>query len=75
MERPAATMTKGDETLFTVSQAARLCGVTTETLRAWIDEGLVRTVRRPGGIERFTEAEVARARAALGFSQCHVGSG
>lgn len=40
--------------------AARLGGVSTKTIRAWIRRGILRGVRLPNGHWRIPEGEIAR---------------
>ena len=47
-------------TLFTVRAAADRLGVGYSTLKQWIYDGAVRTVRTRGGHHRLTELEVQR---------------
>ena len=47
-------------TLFTVRAAAARLGVGYSTLKQWIYDGAVRTVRTRGGHHRLTELEVQR---------------
>lgn len=42
--------------LFTAREAARMLGVSYPTIKKWILEGRLRTVRTPGGHHRVTEA-------------------
>jgi excisionase family DNA binding protein len=46
------------EPMLTPGQAARICGVTRETLRRWEVRGLLSVVRTPGNQRRYREAEV-----------------
>jgi len=41
-----------------VSQAAAELGVSPNTLRAWVDKGLVPAVRLPSGARRFTREQL-----------------
>jgi excisionase family DNA binding protein len=52
--------------LMTVSQAARLLGVSVSSLRAWAAAGLVPHVRTPGGHRRFRHEELDEWMAARG---------
>ena len=47
-------------TLFTVRAAADRLGIGYSTLKQWIYDGAVRTVRTRGGHHRLTELEVQR---------------
>lgn len=45
--------------LFTISEAARLVGVSEATLRLWEREGLIRPIRSQGRYRRYTERDIA----------------
>ncbi len=44
--------------LLTISQAAAQLGVHQNTLRSWVDKGLVPATRLPSGYRRFTLAQL-----------------
>lgn len=46
--------------LLTRRQVASLFGVSASTVTRWAHQGLLRSVRTPGGHYRFPEAEVKR---------------
>jgi len=45
---------------YTLSKAAALLGVTTQTLRNWDNAGKIRTIRTPGNQRRIPESEITR---------------
>jgi molybdopterin-binding protein len=45
---------------FTAAEAARLIGVSHQTLKQWIYKKRIRSVRTPGGHHRIPRSEVAR---------------
>ncbi len=47
---------------FSVSEAARMVGISPSTLRAWEQQGLVRATRSSAGWRRYDAGDVARAR-------------
>ncbi len=51
-------MTESAPEWITLTEASRLLGVHPMTLRAWVDSGLVRAFRTPGGHRRFQVAEL-----------------
>ena len=46
--------------LLTISEAARKLGVHPNTLRGWVDRGLVPAVRLPSGHRRFEPEQIER---------------
>lgn len=48
--------------LLTTSQAARELGVHANTLRGWVDRGLVPAVRLPSGYRRFDPGVIAQVK-------------
>ena len=48
--------------LLTISEAARELGVHPNTLRGWVDRGLVPAVRLPSGHRRFEPEQIERIR-------------
>jgi len=48
------------ESHYTLSEAAKLLGVTTQTLRAWDKTGKLSVIRTPGNQRRIPESEVKR---------------
>jgi excisionase family DNA binding protein len=53
--------------LLRVTDAARLLGVESKTLKQWVRDGKVRGGRTPGGHWRVPRAEVDRLRAGFGI--------
>jgi len=45
---------------YTLSKAAELLGVTTQTLRNWDNAGKIRAIRTPGNQRRIPDSEIAR---------------
>jgi putative resolvase len=45
---------------FTLSKAAEILGVTTQTLRNWDNAGKIKTIRTPGNQRRIPESEIER---------------
>ena len=48
--------------LLTISEAARDLGIHPNTLRGWVDRGLVPVVRLPSGHRRFEPEQIERIR-------------
>lgn len=48
--------------LLTTSQAARELGVHPNTLRGWVDRGLVPAVRLPSGYRRFSPEQIEQVK-------------
>ena len=46
------------EELLSVPEAAALLGVADQTLRNWVESGLVRHIRFPSGQVKFREADI-----------------
>jgi molybdopterin-binding protein len=53
---------------FTVGQAAELLGVSSDTVRRWVDDGQIPAARTPGGRRRVDGAALARFSAARAHS-------
>jgi DNA-binding transcriptional MerR regulator len=51
--------------LIPISRAAAMLGVHPNTLRAWVDRGLVPAIRLPSGYRRFTLAQIQEIRARM----------
>jgi excisionase family DNA binding protein len=51
-----------DGKLLTISQAAALLGIHQNTLRAWVDKGLVPASRLPSGHRRFSAEQIEQIR-------------
>jgi excisionase family DNA binding protein len=45
---------------LTITQAAQMLGVHQNTLRAWVDKGLVPALRLPSGHRRFTAEQIEK---------------
>jgi excisionase family DNA binding protein len=52
--------------LLTVTAAAAILGVHPDTLKRWTREGVIASVKTPGGRNRYTPAEVERVKVARG---------
>ena len=59
MSSPTPTPAAESE-LLPIGEAARQLGVSTDTLRRWDREGLITTIRTPGGQRRIAVTEVER---------------
>ena len=53
--------------LLTISQAAARLGVHQNTLRTWVDKGLVPATRLPSGYRRFTLAQLEEIKGRMGL--------
>jgi DNA-binding transcriptional MerR regulator len=51
--------------LIPISRAAAMLGVHPNTLRSWVDRGLVPATRLPSGYRRFTLAQIQEIRARM----------
>lgn len=49
-----------DETKYSPGEAARMLGVSIDTLRRWESQGKISATRTAGGQRRFSAVEVAR---------------
>ena len=54
-------MVKGADEHLTSTEAARLLGVSAATIKRWSDDGVISTVRTPGGHRRFRRLDVSLA--------------
>lgn len=54
-------MRTGADDHLTSTEAARLLGVSAATIKRWSDEGVITTVRTPGGHRRFRRSDVSIA--------------
>jgi len=52
------------DTRLSIGEAARLLGVSVDTLRRWEADGLIAATRTPGNQRRYDLAEIERVRAA-----------
>ena len=58
------TTTESSPELIPIGEAARLLGVSVETVRRWEVRGIIAATRTPLGQRRFAVTEVERVRAA-----------
>jgi excisionase family DNA binding protein len=58
------TKTTDAEEYLPIGDAARLLGVSVETVRRWDREGLIQSIRTLGGQRRFARSEIDRVKAA-----------
>lgn len=49
--------------LLPIGDAARELGVSVETVRRWDRDGLIASIRTPGGQRRFSRSEIERVKA------------
>ena len=52
-----------------LTAAARELGVAPNTLRAWVDKGLVPAVRTPSGYRRFTSEQLEQIKRQMGIDR------
>jgi len=45
---------------YSISQAAKILGVTAKTIRSWDNNGIITTIRTPGNQRRIPESEILR---------------
>ena len=66
-----ATNGDGDqrERFLLPSEAARLLGVATSTLRRWAEEGKIHSGTTIGGHRRYRESEISRLAQGLGLDE------
>jgi len=57
--------------LVAIGEAARIVGVSSQTLRLWGSEGLVHPVRSKGGTRYYREQDVQRLRRIRGLGSVH----
>ncbi|MGI8552349.1 MAG: MerR family DNA-binding transcriptional regulator [Dehalococcoidia bacterium] len=62
-------MTGKERELLTISEAAKRLGVSTNTMRAWADRGLVPVVKLPSGHRRFEVSAMEQKRKDMGFTE------
>ena len=58
---------EGRERFLLPSEAARLLGVATSTLRRWAEEGKIHSGTTIGGHRRYRESEISRLAQGLGL--------
>ena len=58
---------EGRERFLLPSEAARLLGVATSTLRRWAEEGKIHSGTSIGGHRRYRESEISRLAQGLGL--------
>lgn len=58
-------MAESESKLIPIARAAAMLGVHPNTLRAWVDRGLVPATRLPSGYRRFTSAQIEEIRASM----------
>lgn len=59
----------GRERFLLPSEAARLLGVATSTLRRWAEEGKIHSGTTIGGHRRYRESEISRLAQGLGLDE------
>jgi len=70
-ERISLVTNGGDqrERFLLPSEAARLLGVATSTLRRWAEEGKIHSGSTIGGHRRYRESEISRLAQGLGLEE------
>ena len=58
-------MTTRSSDLILSSEAARILGISAQSVRAWENAGRLRATRTAGGVRVFSRAEVEQLRASL----------
>lgn len=53
--------TQSEQELLPIGEAARLLGVSVETVRRWDSDGRIKSIRTLGGQRRFSRADIERA--------------
>ena len=56
------TSTDSPAELISIGEAARILGVSVDTIRRWDVEGRVQCIRTPGGQRRISQDEIGRIR-------------
>ena len=51
---------RNDRALYRVSEAARLLSISAPTLKLWVREGTIRSIKTPGGHHRIPHGEIDR---------------
>ena len=51
---------RNDRALYRVSEAARLLSISAPTLKLWVREGTIRSIKTPGGHHRIPQGEIDR---------------
>jgi excisionase family DNA binding protein len=62
-------VSEGRERFLLPSEAARLLGVATSTLRRWAEEGKIHSGTTIGGHRRYRESEISRLAQGLGLDE------
>ena len=51
---------RNDRALYRVSEAARLLSISAPTLKLWVRQGTIRSIKTPGGHHRIPQGEIDR---------------
>ena len=60
------SMSTSPSDLILSSEAARILGISAQSVRAWENAGRLRATKTAGGVRLFSRAEVVQLRASLG---------
>ena len=57
---PERLVPHSEDPLLSFSECGLLVGRTHTTIRRWVEDGLLRTIREPGGLRRIRKSELVR---------------
>src|SRR5438105_2133778 len=55
---PTTQTSTADEDLYSIGEAAQFLNVSIDTIRRWDNKGLIKAIRSPGNLRRFSKKEL-----------------